>query len=73
MIERRITIGFLVTVLIQTAVGLMWAGAAAQRISTLETEVAERRPVAERLARVEAELELMRQQLQRIETKVDTL
>jgi hypothetical protein len=58
---------------VQTGGALLWAGAAAERIEVLEERVAVARPVAERLARVETELEAMRTQLDRIEDKVGRL
>lgn len=73
MVERKVTLGVLLALIIQTASGLLWAGAAAQRISVLELQAQEAKPVAERLARLEAELEAVRAQLQRIETKVDRI
>ncbi len=73
MLERKITFGVLLALLVQTGSALIWAGAAAERISGLEYQVAQSRPVAERLARVEAELDSMRAQLSRIEDKVDRL
>lgn len=69
--DRRLTIGVVLAVAVQTAGVLMWAGAAAERVSTLEDRVREARPVAERLARVEAELGAMRVQLDRIERKLE--
>lgn len=71
MIDRRITVALLVTVFIQTAGALVWAGAAGERLAMVEQEVTERRSVTERLARVEAELEAVRAQLNRIERKLD--
>ncbi len=73
MIERKVTLALLLAVAIQTGGALMWAGAAAERISVLEQSAEQARPVAERLARVEAELEAMRAQLDRIENKVERL
>lgn len=55
----------------QSAGVLLWAGAAAERVSTLEERVAAAAPVSERLARVEAELGAMRVQLDRIERKLE--
>lgn len=69
--DRRLTIGVVLAVAVQAAGVLMWAGAAAERVSTLEDKVREARPVAERLARVEAELGAMRVQLDRIERKLE--
>jgi hypothetical protein len=73
MIERKIGASFLLALAVQTGGALLWAGAAAERIEVLEERVAVARPVAERLARVETELEAMRTQLDRIEDKVGRL
>lgn len=73
MIERKLTAAFVLALAVQTGGALMWAGAAAQRIEVLEDRVEAARPVAERLARVETELEAVRAQLDRIENKVERL
>ncbi|MEO0550175.1 MAG: hypothetical protein AAFZ91_09655 [Pseudomonadota bacterium] len=73
MIERKVTAAFVLAVAIQSGGALIWAGAAAQRIQVLEAQAEEARPVYERLARVEAELEAVRAQLDRIEDKVERL
>lgn len=69
--DRRLTIGIVFAVAVQSAGVLLWAGAAAERVETLEERVRESRPVAERLARVEAELGAVRVQLDRIERKME--
>ncbi len=71
MIERKITAGFVLALALQTGGALFWAGAAAERISTLERRADIARPVAERLARVEARLEAIGDQLSRIEDKLE--
>lgn len=73
MIERKVTAAFVLALAIQSGGALIWAGAAAQRIEVLEAHAEEARPVYERLARVEAELEAVRAQLDRIEDKVERL
>ena len=73
MVERKLTAGVLLALAVQTGGALVWAGAAAQRIEILEARVERARPVGERLARVEVELEAVRAQLDRIEKKVDGL
>ena len=73
MIERKVTAAFVLAIAVQTGGVLLWAGAAAQRIEALEERAARTVPVYERLARVEAELEAVRAQLDRIENKVDGL
>lgn len=71
MIERKLSLAVILALAIQTGGVLVWAGAAAQRIAALEARVEANRPISERLARVEAQLESVRAQLDRIEDKVD--
>ncbi|MEM1391307.1 MAG: hypothetical protein AAGG45_09520 [Pseudomonadota bacterium] len=73
MIEKKFTAAFALALAVQTGGVLLWAGAAAQRLEVLEDKVERVDPIYERLARVEAELEAMRMQLDRIENKVDGL
>ena len=56
---------------VQTLGGLVWAGGAAARISTLEERVGEQRLVAERLARLEAQGEATRATVDRIEQRLE--
>ena len=70
-VDRRLALGVIFAVLVQTAGALMWTGAAAQRLEVLERDVAEQRGAAERLVRVETELAAMRAQLDRIDRKID--
>ena len=72
-IERKVTLGLVFAVVVQLAGMLVWAGAAAERLEVLEQTAVETRPIGERLVRVEAELEAVRAQLTRIETKLETL
>ncbi|MEH6694729.1 MAG: hypothetical protein V7675_06775 [Hyphomonas sp.] len=69
--EKKITLGFVMAVLVQTGGALVWAGAAAERITVLERTVEARQPVGERLARVEAGLDAVRTQLDRMERKLE--
>lgn len=71
MIETKIGIALALSIGVQSAAALLWAGAAAERIEVLEKQVERAEPVAERLARMEALLELTRAQLDRIEAKVE--
>jgi len=70
-IEKKVTISLIMAILIQTGGALVWAGAAAERISNVEAELKERKSVSERLVRVEAQLEDVRAQLGRIERRVE--
>ena len=69
--EKKITLAFAMAVLVQTGGALVWAGSAAERITVLERTAEARQPVGERLARVEAELEAVRLQLDRIERTLE--
>jgi hypothetical protein len=72
MIEKRLTIGVIVAVAVQTAGALMWAGAATHRLETVESRVVAQGDTGERLARVEVRLEMVSAQLVRIERKLET-
>jgi hypothetical protein len=69
--DRTITFGLVLAVLVQTAGALLWAGAAEARLSQLETQAAADLPVAERLARLEEQMTGARQSLTRIERRLD--
>lgn len=73
MSERKISWAIIVALAVQAASALIWAGAAAERIDVLEQQVDDNRPTAERLARLETRLDSVRDQLARIEAKVDAL
>ena len=70
-VDRTITFGLVLAVLVQTAGALLWAGAAEARLSQLETQAAADLPVAERLARLEEQMIGARQSLTRIERRLD--
>ena len=72
-IDRKIGAALIFAVAVQFAGTLLWAGAAAERLSALERTAVETRPIGERLVRVEAELEAVRAQLMRIESKLEKL
>ena len=69
--DRTITFGLVLAVLVQTAGALLWAGAAEARLSQLETQAAADVPVAERLARLEEQMIGARQSLSRIERQLE--
>lgn len=73
MMERKLGAAVALALLIQVASTLLWAGAAAERIDVLEQQMADTRPVLERLARLEARLDAVQAQLNRIEAKVGAL
>jgi hypothetical protein len=66
-LERTVTLGLIMTLVMQTAAGMLWVGAADARLSELEREVESRWGISERLARLEGETAMMRGSLQRIE------
>ena len=70
-VERTVSLGIIVTLAIQSAGALMWGGAADARIKTLEQTARTSPPVAERLARLEEQMNMARQSLERIETRLD--
>lgn len=69
--DRTITISLIVTIFIQTAGALLWAGAAEARIVMLEEKMREGRLVAERLARLEERATIAQGSLERIEKRLD--
>lgn len=73
MMKRNFGPALLLAIIVHATGTLLWAGAAVERIDTLERQVAEARPLTERLARLEARLDAVQAQLNRIEDKVDQL
>jgi len=71
MSERKWPWGLIAAVLIQTVIGLIWAGGAAARIEALETRVDDQKLVAERLARLEEQGVATRAAVERIERMVE--
>lgn len=70
-LDKKIALGLIFALFVQTAGALLWTGAAAQRLDMVEHELSDRKGMFERLVRVETELLAMRQQLDRIERKID--
>jgi len=73
MTKHKFGAGVILALVLQAAATLLWLGAAAQRIQVLEQHMAETRPVAERLARLEVRIDAVHAQTTRIEKKVDQL
>lgn len=69
-IDRTVTFGVIVTLLVQSAGVLLWAGSAAARLSALETELATHSAIAQRLARLEGQTSEMTKSLSRIEREL---
>ena len=68
---RKIPLALIVALVVQTIGGLVWAGGAAARISTLEDRVGEQRLVSERLARLEEQGVATRAAVDRIERRLE--
>ena len=69
--EIRITFAFSIALIVQSALGLIWAGAAANRIDQLERRVDASEEMIERTARLEEQMASVRATLLRIESKLD--
>ena len=72
-LDRRLSVGVIVTLTLQTASALMWAGAAEARINTLESRLSQTPHVSERLARLEEKVDLTRETVVRIEQRLDAV
>ena len=70
-LDRQISAAVLVAVAIQAAAALLWAGKASARIDEMQRRLEAQAPVAERLARLEAQADATRQSLNRIEAKLE--
>ncbi|MEO0674658.1 MAG: hypothetical protein AAFY32_06595, partial [Pseudomonadota bacterium] len=66
----RVTVAVSVAVLVQSALALVWAGSAAERLSQLEQRMDARNQLMERTARLEEQVLTMRTTLDRIEQKI---
>lgn len=69
--ELRVTVAVGGALVAQTALGLVWAGAAAERIAQLERRASASTEIVERTARLEEQVAAVRQSLLRIEAKLD--
>jgi len=69
--DRQISLGLVVTVFLQAAAALMWAGRASARIDDMQRRIDVQAPVAERLARLEEQADATRQSLARIEARLE--
>jgi len=70
-LQRQITLGVLVALLVQTSGALIWFGQVGERLDQLERTTTRQVPLAERLARLEAEMRLARESLTRIERRME--
>ena len=70
--DRQLTLAVIVTIAIQAAGGLMWAGRASARIDELSRRVEGQAETAERLARLEEQVAATRVTLERLERRLGT-
>ena len=69
--ELRVSIAIGAAILAQSAIALIWTGAASERLSQLERRADDNAELIERTTRLEEQALFMRASLQRIETKLD--
>ncbi|OYU78648.1 MAG: hypothetical protein CFE32_00605 [Alphaproteobacteria bacterium PA3] len=69
--DFRLTLAILLTLVLQAIAALLWVGAAAQRLDSLESEIKQQQPILERMARIEAQVAAVRSSLDRIEHYID--
>lgn len=69
-LDRTISLSLVLAILIQSASALLWVGAVETRLKTLEGAVNILPPVSERLARIEAQMDMTRLSLSRIERQL---
>ncbi len=70
-LDRTVGIGIIVTLAIQSAGALMWGGAAEARLKNLELVHANSPQIVERMVRLEEQMNMARQSLERIEDRLD--
>lgn len=70
-LDKRVPIAMIVAIIIQSGAGLVWAGAASERLVSLESRSLRTDEVVERTARLEEQSHAMRASLARIEDKLD--
>ena len=70
-VQRQVTLGLIFAILLQTSGALIWSGRVGERLDYLEQSSDRQSPLAERLARLEAEVRLARESLVRIERRMD--
>jgi len=68
---RKVPVALIVALAVQAIGGLVWAGGAAARITTLEDRVGEQRLVAERLARLEEQSVATRAAVERMAIRLE--
>lgn len=69
--ELRVTVAIGAAIIAQSALALIWAGAATERLSQLERRADTNAAMIERTARLEEQVRFMSATLSRIEEKLD--
>lgn len=69
--ELRVTVAIGAAVIVQTGLGLIWAGAASERLAQLERRADDNTQIIERTARLEEQMRFVSATLVRIEEKLD--
>ncbi len=70
-LDKRLPMALILAIAVQSGAGLIWAGAAGERIRQLEDQALVSRNMTERLVRVEEQIGFARDTLDRIERKLD--
>ena len=71
-IDRQVTLAVIVTIAVQAGGGLMWAGRASAKIDELQRRVERQGEIAERLTRLEEQMNATRVTLERLERRLET-
>lgn len=71
-LDRQISLAVIVTIAIQAGGGLMWAGQASAKIDELQRRVERQGEIAERLTRLEEQMNATRVTLERLERRLET-
>lgn len=69
--ELRVTVAIGAAIIVQTALALIWTGAATERLAQLERRADTNAAIIERTARLEEQVRFMSRTLVRIEEKLD--
>lgn len=72
-LDKRVPMGLILAIVLQTALGLVWAGQFVQRLAVLEQRTEFMDGTNERIARLEENTRHMRTTLERLEYKIDHL
>jgi hypothetical protein len=70
VLDRRVPLAMILTIAMQTAAALLWAGAAAERLTALEARTERIGELVERIARLEEQTKAANASLARIEERL---